>query len=540
MGGEELEEEPEEKAEDAVTVQMNRYDRTSLPEPSMDSLPEGYGYLADDVDDLFDTWHSVKARNSALTGYHEMKNSFHDLGISTIPQSLADVSAPIGWAAKAVDVMAVRSIFDGYVFAGSNDPTLDGLVRDNRLCSKYSMACESALVHGPAFVTVMRGTGMQPKAKVRVMSANQGVALWDKDEERVRCGMFVSDVDSSGNATRYVGMWPDAVLTFESHEGILTWNGNRLWTCSAEANPIGRPLFEPLVYGAGVDRPLGHSRITPEVMGIIDKAMRDVMNMEYGAAFFTFPQRYMLGVDPGIFAEDVIKEDDEDTDEDTDEDEGLVVRRYTRMQTYLGAIMALTRDESDNVPQVGQFASADAHNFTVMFENDAQRFSGATNVPLGQLGVLSNTYTSSDALGAANDPLILEVERMNRRHAESMEDVARLMLAVAQNVRVDRLDGTQANVQAYFRDPSMPTIAARADAWTKLGAADQSIVGTRVYYEGVGLSQATIDRLLAEKRQTSAISALNKLADGMGDVTPPPETHQGEQQPEEVAADVQP
>ena len=46
----------------------------------------------------------------------------------------------------------------------------------------------------------------------------------------------------------------------------------------------------------------------------------------------------------------------------------------------------------------------------------------------------------------------------------------------------------------------MPTIAARADAWTKLAAADESMLGTRVYYEGVGLSQPTIDRLEREKR----------------------------------------
>ena len=62
----------------------------------------------------------------------------------------------------------------------------------------------------------------------------------------------------------------------------------------------------------------------------------------------------------------------------------------------------------------------------------------------------------------------------------------------------------------------MPTIAARADAWTKLAGADKAIVGTDVYYEGIGLSRPTIQRLRAETRQQGAIASLNAMADAMG------------------------
>ena len=61
----------------------------------------------------------------------------------------------------------------------------------------------------------------------------------------------------------------------------------------------------------------------------------------------------------------------------------------------------------------------------------------------------------------------------------------------------------------------MPTIAARADAWTKLAGADNGIVGTDVYYEGVGLSRPTIQRLRAETRQHGAIASLARMADAM-------------------------
>lgn len=186
-----------------------------------------------------------------------------------------------------------------------------------------------------------------------------------------------------------------------------------------------------------------------------------------------------------------------------------------KFKAYVGSFLAITKDEDGDVPTVGQFAAPTADNFTRVFENDAQRFSGATNVPLAQLGVLSNTYTSSDALGAANDPLILEVEQINEHNAEALETIAQMMMAVKDDVPITRLTDEQCAVQACFKDPSMPTIAARADAWTKLGAADESMVGTRVYYEGVGLSQPTIDRLEREKQQGGAIASLNAMADTM-------------------------
>lgn len=132
-----------------------------------------------------------------------------------------------------------------------------------------------------------------------------------------------------------------------------------------------------------------------------------------------------------------------------------------RFNAYIGSFIAINRDENGDLPQVGQFPAPTADNFTRVFENDAQRFSGATNVPLAQLGVLSNTYTSSDALGAANDPLILEVERINADNKETLEEVARMMMAVAGGVPLDGLTEQQRGVQAYFQDPSMPTIAAR-------------------------------------------------------------------------------
>lgn len=492
-------------------IQDQTYGDTSLPRPSMEGVPEEHREC---LGDLFDTWHAVRSRNALLSSYYNMKNALKDLGIS-IPENLISVNCVVGWCAKAVDARAVRSVFDGYVFQGKEDAQLSDLVRRNRMRSLYMQACKASLIHGPAAISVMRGRKGQPAAKVRVHSANQFAALWDKDEGRIGCGVVLSGVDRMGRASRYVAHFPDAVLTLTRRQGQ-----REEWTCDAEANPMGRPLMEVLVHDPDIDRPLGHSLLTPELLGIVDKAMRDVLRMEVGAEFFTFPQRYALGVAEDLFS--VPPEEGQAVDEDgnvVDENGNPVPPvpdEHAKFKAYMGALLAISRDENGDIPQVGQFAPSTADNFTCVFENDAQRFSGATNVPLAQLGVMSNTYTSSDALGAANDPLILAVESMNRQNGEAMEEVARMMMAVANGTSINKLDDSQRAVQACWKDPSMPTIAARADAWTKLGASDPSIVGTRVYYEGIGLSQATIDRLLKEKEEAGALSALNRIADTLG------------------------
>lgn len=502
-----------------MTIQKNEYGRTSIDRPSLDQVPDIYHAR---IDDLFDTWDAVRNRNRTLSRYYNMKNSMKNLSIS-IPPQLEKLQEVVGWCSKAVHAHSTRSVFDGFVFEGGNNKELDALVIQNKLKSLYKQACLSALVHGVSAMTVMRGVEGQPSVKVRVHSANQFCALWDKDEDRIGCGVVLGDVDRDGHPTRYVVHMPDAVLELYriDWEGAVSWNGRKeRWGCNVEYNPMGRPLMEVFTHDPDPDRPLGHSMLTPELLGIVDKAMRDVLRMEIGAEFFTFPQRYILGAEENLFSGPAPEGTTLDEDGNLVDEEGNIVDLpsdpVAKFRAYIGSFLALTRDEDGDVPSVGQFASPSADNFTAVFENDAQRFSGATNVPLAQLGVLSNTYTSSDALGAANDPLILDVEEINRLNADSMCVVGLMMMAIDQGVPIEGLSEHHKSVQAYFKDPSMPTIAARADAWTKLGSVDKSIIGTRVYYEGIGLSQPTIDRLMKEKQQAGAISSLNMIANNLG------------------------
>lgn len=469
----------------------------ALPCPDLNLMPKEYRGI---IETLFNRWQSVRARNATLSEYYNLHQRLKELN-SAIPDNFKELNCCVGWARKAVQVRAVRSIFDGFVFSGASDKDLDMLVKMNKLKTLYKQAYTMSLVHGVSAITVMAQNDVLAPVKVRVYSANQFCAVWDKDANRVGAGVVLAETDAHGVARKYIVHLPDAVIVINRVD-----IGERMtWEYTIESNPLGRPLLDVFVHDADLDRPLGHSLLTPEMLGIIDKAMRDVERMEVGSEFFTFPQRYIIGA-----ADDLFSVPTGDIDEDGEE--VRIQSAAKKYQSYIGAFLAITKDQEGDVPQVGQFAPAQADNFTRVFENDAQRFSGCSNVPLTQLGVMGNNYTSSDALGAANDPLILDVQHANFANGAVLENVARMMMAIAGKTTLDKLTPEQLAVQAYFKDPSMPTISARADAWCKIGSQDKAIVGTRVYYENIGFSQPTIDRILSEKRSLRAIEALNAIA----------------------------
>ncbi len=97
----------------------------------------------------------------------------------------------------------------------------------------------------------------------------------------------------------------------------------------------------------------------------------------------------------------------------------------SRFKLYTGAILGnLGAMKTGEIPQVGVFAAGNAENFTRVLKA-LVCFSGATNDAAPRSWAFSLTRnTSSDALSAANDPLILEVETANRRNIEIAQNIA--------------------------------------------------------------------------------------------------------------------
>ena len=68
------------------------------------------------LNELLGVWRRKQDGNRKRIEYYEMRNRIKDLGIA-IPGPLKNMSLVVGWPAKAVDCLAIRSRFDGFTFA---------------------------------------------------------------------------------------------------------------------------------------------------------------------------------------------------------------------------------------------------------------------------------------------------------------------------------------------------------------------------------------------------------------------------------------
>ena len=93
---------------------------------------------AQTVQALCETYRKRLARNYLRRGYYLMHQRPKELGIS-VPPHLRNLEQVVGWPAKAVDSLANRSQFDGFV-TSDEDATdeLARIVSANSICLLYT------------------------------------------------------------------------------------------------------------------------------------------------------------------------------------------------------------------------------------------------------------------------------------------------------------------------------------------------------------------------------------------------------------------
>ena len=135
--------------------------------------------------------------------YHQDKNDTKDkyyeghielsdvnLGIA-LPQGLNKLKVGCNWGQKAVDVLAARSMFDGFVGTAGSLDGLSKLVQDNRLIAEYGKACRDELKFGCVFATLSADADIG--CKIRFHSPATAAALWNGEKGRIDCGLAIID-----------------------------------------------------------------------------------------------------------------------------------------------------------------------------------------------------------------------------------------------------------------------------------------------------------------------------------------------------------
>ena len=446
--------------------------------PPTDGLPEDYAYM---LGDLLQLWAAKLPRNMTRMRYYNGKNVLKDFGIS-IPPQLLDIETVVGWPQKAVDAMAVRSRFDGFT-AGNEDAQamLDSISRNSRLQVKYRQAVQSTLIHSCSFATV--GVDDRGNSRIDLHSAETASARWDDAKGRIAYGMTINKFDKTT---------PIDITLYTDESVVHFWHdGGSIWRYTLEPISMGRPTMEAFVYRPTFNKPFGQSRISRAVMSITDSAVREALRTEISAEFFTSPQKYLLGADRDAFS------------------------AQTKWEAYIGNIFAVGRDENGDIPQFGQLSQGSMQPHTDYKRSLAASFSGETNVPISTLGVIHDQPASAEAIYAASEPLIIEVEDFNDGARESIRSLAQMAIAAELDVPLDELPEEYRDFVPNFRNPAMPSIVSQTDAMVKIASVVPGFAGTDVFFEQLGFSEDMRKKAESEIRRNANEAATNAAITSM-------------------------
>ena len=440
------------------------------------------------LENLLNVYQNNSIKNETKERYYDGKVSLGEVNLGiALPQGLAGLEIGCAWGAKTVDVLAGRSMFDGYV--GENGEEVDemaDIVRDNDLIAEYPKACRDELKIGCSFATLSADDDI--KCRIRFHSTKSAAAVWSGEKGRIAYGMAIIDTaPADDNLT-----WIPSMIRLDTDEAtwILRREG-QIWTAEEHRHKMGRPLMEPLIWNPTSSKPFGQSRIKEPIRRLIQGYVRTIANATIGLEFSTAPQKYLLGI--------------------TDDQYDAVVN--SKFKQYVGNIIASTNNpETGEKPTFGQLQQGNISPHVEMLRILATQFSAATGLTVTDTGVVNDANpSSSDAIMAQSQTLVSMAEQLNARNGDSLRNIALMALAIANDTTIDGLTDTQKNIVAHFKNPAMPSVAVTADAAIKIASARPEFAGTDTFLEMIGFSQADIRRVKAQEARQRGLQVLEEL-----------------------------
>ena len=452
-----------------------------------------YGLDADTqakLDTLIKVYEDASFKNSTKERYYEGKISLSEVNLGiALPQGIRGLEIGCSWGAKTVDVLASRSMFDGFV--GENGEEVDELteiVQNNNLIAEYPKACRDELKIGCAFATLSADDEIG--CRIRFHSTSSASAVWDGEKGRIAYGMAILDVDYTPDR---LALAP-SLLRLDTDDAMwLLRRSGADWYAERHAHKMGRPLMEPIIWNPTTTKPFGQSRIKEPIRRLIQGYVRTIANATIGLEFSTAPQKYLLGV--------------------TDEQFDAVVNE--KFSQYVGNILASTiNPETGEKPSFGQLQQGTIGPHVEMLRILATQFSAATGLSVTDTGVVNDANpTSSDAIMAQTQTLVSMAEQLNKGNGDALRNIAMMALAIANDIRLDELTETQKNIMAHFQNPAMPSVAVTADAAIKIASARPEFAGTDTFLEMIGFDQADIRRIKAQEQRQRGLNILEELAE---------------------------
>jgi len=298
--------------------------------------------------------------------FYDMKNQTMDFGISSPPE-LKYWNSCVGWCARGVDALADRMDFYGFrddVFG------LAEIYDANNRDILFPSAIQGALIAGCSFIYISEDEFGYPR--LQAINADDATGIVNPITGLLNEGYAVLERDMAGLPVK------EAYFT---HEYTAFYENGTL--VDSREYAIKEPMLVPMVFRPDAKRVFGHSRITRSCMSQVCSALRTIKRSEISAEFYSFPQKYVTGVD----------QDAEQID---------------KWSAAMSAMMKFTlgEDGQDHV-KLGQFTQQSMQPHIEQLKMFASLFASEVGLTLDDLGFPSSNPSSYDAIRASHENLRL-------------------------------------------------------------------------------------------------------------------------------------
>lgn len=327
--------------------------------------PKGIDYLRKKL-------REKKVRNDIRYTYYEAKYQVDDLRIST-PPHLFWLNTVLGWCAKGVDILADRLVFREF---RDDNFALNEIYNLNNPDVLFDSAILSSLITACSFIYISPDDDGYPR--LQVIDGCNATGIMDPITGMLQEGYAVLERSERGEPILEAYFLPNVTSYFE----------NGVETTRTQHN-VAYPLLVPIIFRPDAKRPFGHSRISRACMQYVQNASRTVKRTEISAEFYSFPQRYVLG----------LSNDAEEMD---------------KWRVTMSALLDFRKDEDGDHPTIGQFQQQTMTPHLDQLRSNAALFAGETGLTLDDLGFATENPSSAEAIKAAHEPLRLTARKAQR------------------------------------------------------------------------------------------------------------------------------
>lgn len=387
-----------------------------------------------------------KRRDALRYKYYESKALIRDLGIST-PPALRWWMGTLGWCGKAVDSLSDRLVFDGF---GNDIYGLNDIINANNKEILTESAILSALIASCSFIYITTENG---EPKMRVIDSMHATGVIDPITMMLKEGY--------------------AVLEFDKHdkpvtEAYFTAGNTDIYQYGVYVESIPNvcpyPLLVPMIYRPDAVRPFGHSRITRACMSLVGGAIRTVKRSEIASEFFSFPQKFAVGLNP-------------------DEQESL-----DSWSAAMSAMLTFEGTDTGEKPTVGQFSTGQIQPHVDQLKMFASLFAGETGLTTDDLGFSGINPSSAEAIKASHENLRLTARAAQRDFGVGLKNAVYVADCLKNNTAYDR--NALANVTCKWEpifEPDFAALASIGDALYKLNEVSPDYIGEDTIQQLTGL-----------------------------------------------------